>query len=140
MLSSITRCLHPKCVNRTQIFSTNFHRNRKWIYSYKLNDFLFEFLLMLYNEIDEILCIYKQKKKRGTLCWNVEHWAGAINTSKKRRKKKKKITHRVFGLLALPASLLRISYQILTQVQYESALSSSFYFYYCFKIRGVSSN
>lgn len=57
---------------REFLFNTNFHRNRKWIYYYKLNDFLFySFSLSRYVcftlhivKIDDFsfffVCIYKQ--------------------------------------------------------------------------------
>jgi hypothetical protein len=80
---------------------------------------------MLYNEIDEILCIYKQ---------NVEMLSIERErlTPQKKSEKEEKITHRVFGLTA---SLLRISDQILTQVQYESVRLIVFSFLFLFLLQ-----
>jgi len=85
-------------------------------------------------------CVFTNKKNHLKLCVEMLSIERERLTPQK-KEKEEKITHRVFGLAA---SLLRISDQILTQVQYESVLSSSPTpppsFYFCCEIRGLSSN
>lgn len=140
MLTSITRRLHTKCVNRIQFFfllifivivnefiATNWMIFFIWVLTHALQWNWWDF-------------VYLQTKKKDELCVEMLSIERERLTPRK-REGRKKITHKVFGLLALPASLLRISYQILTQVQYESVLSSfSLCFYFCCEIRGLSSN